>query len=364
MYAQENRGNMYGEPLPPHLSSLGRRRRKRRGRRGGPNRASLFVAIGLAVVLLGYFGALGWSIVKRSRGNAQQPVNGAPAHGGSTLVPKKEPVKVAQSEEEIMAELTRIRGETRKTRDLLVKIRLLQQQEGTEAAIALLKERVAITPQYQPLRLALAELYFDNKMFQEAREELLVALAAEANDHKARMLLAETLFAEENMHAALHMADWILGDDKYALEALNLKSQAYMALGDMRNAIASLQRILDLDSRNQRALSNLGHAYTRTGDYRKAAKIFTSVLGQDDSNSVAYYNLAICRAQLKDAEGAVELLQKASTKFGMGFVGTWIEAPEFDPIRSSGAFVLLRRKIQEATGLSPRLDGTPRLPKP
>ena len=155
------------------------------------------------------------------------------------------------------------------------------------------------------------------------------------------------------MHAALHMADWILSDDKYALEALNLKAQAYMALGDMRNAIASLQRILDLDSRNQRALSNLGHAYTRNGNYHKAAKIFGAVLGQDDTNSVAYYNLAICKAQTKDGEGAVELLERASNKFGMNFVGTWIEAPEFDPIRSSGAFVMLRRKIQEGAGLAP-----------
>ena len=354
MYAHENRGNMHGEPLPPHLSSLGRRRKRRKGRRGGPNRASLFIAIGLILVLVGYFGALGWSMAKRARANAKEGAAVAPTQEGGTVVaPEEATIATPQNEEEIITELTSIRGETRKTRDVLLKIRLLQQQDGTDAALALLNERVKITPHYQPLRLALAEMYFDNKRFTEAREELVIALAAESTDQKARLLLARTLVAEENMHAALHMADWILSEDKYVLDALNLKAQAYMALGDMRNAIASLQRILDLDSRNQRALSNLGHAYTRNGDYYKAAKIFTAVLGQDDSNSAAYYNLAICKAQMKDAAGAVALLEQASSKFGVNFVGTWIEAPEFDVIRSSGAFVVLRRKIQEAAGAPP-----------
>jgi tetratricopeptide (TPR) repeat protein len=150
-----------------------------------------------------------------------------------------------------------------------------------EIAIQEAEQAVQADPQNPDLRLALARLYFENRMFSQALEQSQQLLTV-APDNQDAMLIA---------------------------------GLANVRLDQPGEAIPLLEKVIDVRSESPMAKSDMilemiyyftGESYIKTGDYAAAVAALESALGIMPTDADAHYQLGVAYQGMGEHEQAVD----------------------------------------------------------
>jgi len=86
---------------------------------------------------------------------------------------------------------------------------------------------------------------------------------------------------------------------------------AFLNLGDLKQAIASYNTALKLEPRAVMAMVNESMAYARLGDTKKANESLQKALKISPNNAAANFNMGLLKAEQKDMKGAEKYLKAA-----------------------------------------------------
>ncbi len=218
-----------------------------------------------------------------------------------------------------------------------------------EEARAALERALEKTPHFAEAEVYLAQSLVRLKEHAQARALLVEALDKAPGDVSARLALAECLLALGRAEDALAVARWVIATDSYSPAAHSAAATALVQLERPAESVVHLRRLVSLNRDDLSAQNSLGLAFLKMKDFRNAQLTFREIIRADPDHSVAYYNLAIGFAQQNDAAGVVDVLGKAVEKFGREFVQTWVQAADFDPVRTSPVF----EAFQAGSGILP-----------
>lgn len=306
----------------------------------------------LGGVLLGYMAVLGLSIYRDSKKASTSPTSeGTNVVTGTSPSVETGETAAAQAPDTSAGIDESIRLWD-KTYDFIEEAHQFSYEGHDQLAQNRLEQALKFTPHMIDLQMALAQVYIKQAKYAEAKDLLLQALEANPVQDSARMMLATTYASQTNHESALVVARWILETDPNSTKANQVAANAYLNTGRPGLAIPHLRKLVNMGQDNIVALNNMAVAYTRVGEFEKATKMFTEALQKNAANSVTYYNLAVCYAHQSMVEQAVEILARAASSFGQGFVGAWMQSKDFDTIRNSAQFVNLQNQVN-STG-----DGT------
>jgi tetratricopeptide (TPR) repeat protein len=171
-----------------------------------------------------------------------------------------------------------------------------------------------------------------------AQHVLIKALASEPTSINARLMLARTCYELKQSDDALALSRWALETDPYSEVAHQISAEVLTGLNRNDDAIWHLNRLVAIDSNNHVAENNLGAALIRMGQYAQAIRAFENVIRDEPGNSQAYYFMAVCYMYRDEPELAVDVLNKASERFGQPFVLAWTKGSDFDPLRKLESF--------------------------
>ena len=189
-------------------------------------------------------------------------------------------------------------------------VRLLAQEAGVPATLAMLRGVQARPLQTGASQLALADLAFDGWNYREALQYAQKALSAGAAVAPAQMLLART-------HAGLGEADQAVAAAAAAHNAAP-KEQGFaladvlMLLGREREARTALETLRDVPASHMQAQRRLGLMAFNRGDYEEAQHDFSELLSDHDSSAVAVYYLAAIADRRDDVGTALRGYQMLS----------------------------------------------------
>lgn len=86
--------------------------------------------------------------------------------------------------------------------------------------------------------------------------------------------------------------------NNFAVQDLNNKAEAFMTVGDYKQAIEKLKSSIDLDPNIFETHYNLGVAYTSVEDYKNAVDEFEKAIKIKPDNADVYYSLATAENNL------------------------------------------------------------------
>jgi len=94
---------------------------------------------------------------------------------------------------------------------------------------------------------------------------------------------------------------------------LNYLGMAYQKLNQHRNAIYYFEESLKKDNQNVAAMNNLGNSLKALGELENAKMVYEKIISKDNNYINAYNNYANLKILVNDYDGAIDLLEKAST---------------------------------------------------
>ncbi len=189
-------------------------------------------------------------------------------------------------------------------------LRLLAQEAGVPATLAMLRGAQARSLQSGASQLALADLAFDGWNYREALQYGQRALSSGAAVPATQLLLARA-------HAGLGEADQALAAAA-AAHAAAPKEQSFasadvlMLLGREREARAALETLREIPAAHLQAQRRLGLLAFNRGDYEEAQHDFSELLVDRDSSAVAVYYLAAIADRRNDVATALRGYQMLS----------------------------------------------------
>jgi Flp pilus assembly protein TadD len=215
--------------------------------------------------------------------------------------------------------------------------RLLRDRQYAPAEMKF-EEAAALSPYVFDILNDWAVALREQKRIAAARDVYLRALAVQPEAIPVRIALAE-LYAQLGRHEdALELARWVLEKEAYSEEAHQLAAEAYTSKQDYTRAASHWQKLVALNANNQVARNKLGDAQLKTGQLPQAIRTFEGIIRDDPGNSQAYYYLAVAFMQRGEADLAVDVLSRASARFGQQFVVAWTRSRDFDALRDHDRF--------------------------
>ena len=320
---------------PPHAGSTPTMRRvKTRRKRHTPRKRDLVQRLGLALMLLLL---LGYGVLLlRSFRSARQTTPGAQEPATRKPYPGKTPA--SQVPGSIAEQLNTLKEQAKTADQQLARTYKLIKNGAWERALEQVGFVLAAMPENVAARRLQAGIHIGLRQYDLAVTELMDVLATAPDNWDARLGLVGALLAMKEYEAALLLADWMIEEQPYSMEARRAAASAGMSLGQYAPTILHLKKMLEIDGENREARQMLSLAYRRQGSYDRAIKLLMEQMAMDEQDSVVYYNLAVCYAAKNDPQTSLDWLRKASSRFGHSFVRSWINAEEFDPIRTNADF--------------------------
>ncbi|HEY6452668.1 MAG TPA: tetratricopeptide repeat protein [Steroidobacteraceae bacterium] len=187
--------------------------------------------------------------------------------------------------------------------DMPATVKLMAQESGVPATLAMLRGVQAGPLQTGAAQLALADLALDGWNYREALQYAQNALHAGAPVAGAQLVLARA-------HAGLGEADQAMAAAAAAHDAAP-KEQGFaaadvlMMLGRDREARTALETLQDNPALHTQAQRRLGLMAFNRGDYDEAQRDFSELLSDHDSAAIAVYYLAAIADRRNDVATAL-----------------------------------------------------------
>lgn len=296
--------------------------------------------MGLLVVLIGYLGFLFISFLAKS--SSAKSVGVAKKESISKVRVRPEHLKGDDVEKQVVA---LIKNSFIADQQLAQAYDLIA-DEKYEQAQQRISQALEHMPYDQTAQKALSEVLMGQKKYEEAQESLLASLNRTPSDLDLRLALAGVLSVQGEDKSVLQLTRWILADHPYSIRAHHLAAVSLVHMGENKEAIIHLRKILNLNNQHKSAQSLLGMIYRKEGAYDKAVNLLKEQLITDNHDSVTYYNLALCYAGQNKVQNAVDWLSQAVDLFGSSFVEVWLQCADFDTIRADPAFVAFMKQLK------------------
>jgi tetratricopeptide (TPR) repeat protein len=182
-------------------------------------------------------------------------------------------------------------------------VRLVAQESGVPATLAMLRGVQAHPLQSGMSQLALADLALDGWNYREALQYGQRALASGAAAASVQLILARA-------HAGLGEADQAVAAATAAHDAAPKEqnfatADVLMLLGRDRDARTALETLRDSPSLRAQAQRRLGLLAFNRGDYDEAQRDFSELLKDHDSSAIAVYYLAAIADRRNDIATAL-----------------------------------------------------------
>lgn len=334
-----------------------RRRRRRRDPAQGSRKMERVIWGIVALVVIVFILALGLSILGRRTGWFSLHSKSATVAASKPSRPLERTNALAQADNGLpMSE--RVQKWTRGAR-LVEEAQTLINGRRYDQALTKLLAAGELIPQSVDQMVALSRVYMNMGDFPLAEKFLARVVDADPTRIEARQMLAKALIENGKNLDALAVAEWICAGDGYSEEGHEIAAAAALNLNESAKAIEHLKKLLSLKGDDMTVKNNLGIAYLRAGSYTEARKTFEDILRTDEQHSTAHYNLAVCLIKLGDTKQAIITLNRAAARLGDGYVGAWLNMPDFDSVRANPDFIALQKSV----GSAPPPDKNPGLRK-
>jgi tetratricopeptide (TPR) repeat protein len=306
------------------------------------------VVLGLLGILLVY---LGFLVVVSFSSRRPPPVavphpTAAPTAISQAVAVETEPTPGPPLAESLDAEMGLRIEEANRSRDALQRLRVAVKPEEQSRALEILRERLAVTPDWLPLNEEYARRAFKAGQYAEALPVLLRAVSMDPSALEMRAMLSQTLLRLRDYAAAERVARWNLELDPYSTELQQIIADSLMARGSLENALPHLRVIAESNSLDLKLQNQYADALSRAGQYERAVSIYARLVQQDPTHALTYYNFAICHTRQNHAEPAVQILRQAAERLGPDFVKNWLGNPGFAALRDSEAWQAWMRELE------------------
>lgn len=330
--------------------STSRSRRAQRREAGGNDKV---LWLSVFVIAIAYAGYVGYSELRYRRSPPPAaaapppaPVVSAPAAATDTAVPvvpvsdspTLAPAPVEPGGAGAPVDLAALTADLKKSLRLHEEARRFARERRFGEADDRFAAAVALTPHRFEVLFDWGQALIEQKRWATARDQLTVAVAVDPESVPARLALAECAFQLRQYPDALALATWVVESEPYSESAHQIAADVLTGLEQYDAAIRHLEKLVALNSNNHVAENSLGAVHLRLGRYAQAIRAFENVIRDEPGNSQAYYHLAQCFVQKNEPELAVDVLIRASARFGRDFVGTWTKGPEFASLAQLPAF--------------------------
>ncbi len=231
-----------------------------------------------------------------------------------------------------------------------------------EQAIARLRQEQRTMPQNLELKELLADLYFDQKAYGEARKVAMELIEARPADLSARLRLARTLMEMGEFSEAYDAVRWYLKEVPGDAGAHKLAARICLRGGWPDHALRHLRATGEGRSDDVEARQLLALTYLQLGQYPRAIGQFSDLIRTAKADASNYYNLALAYARQRQASETLDVLTKAIEIYGPKTVAEGMGEPDFEPLRDDPAFrtfreQLIRQVPPDFVTLAPRPSG-------
>ena len=327
--------------------STSRSRRAQRREAGGNDKVLWLTVFAIAV---GYAGFVAYSELRYRRSSPPPPAaaeTSAPV--ASAPVPVAAPVVIAEPATPVApapvdpgggipVDLAALTADVKQSLRLHEEARRFARERRFGEADDRFAAAVALTPHRFDVLYDWGQSLIEQKRWATARDPLSVAVAVQPASVPARLALAQCAFQLRQYPDALALASWVVESEPYSEPAHQIAADVLIGMEDYDAAIRHLEKLVALNSNNHVAENSLGAVHLRLGRYAQAIRAFENVIRDEPGNSQAYYYLAQCFVQKNEPALAVDVLIRASARFGRDFVGTWTKGPEFASLAQFPAF--------------------------
>ncbi len=326
----------------PRYSTVRSRKSLRHEERG----SGKVLWLSVIAITLAYLGFLGFSVI-RPKLTAPRPA--APADEAAIpLLPAvdSDPALDIDTPATETVSASVLIDNARRSRNLAEEgRRALRARQWAQAEVKL-AEAAEYAPYSYTILFDWATALIEQKRWSAARDVLVRALEVSPESTPARVALAQVFHQLREFQNALAMARWTLEAEPYSETAHQIAAEVYTSLNEFERAITHWQRLVSLNSNDHAAENNLGAAYLKLGQVNQAIKTFENVLRDEPGNSQAYYYMALGFLAKQEPDLAVDVLTRASLRFGRPFVLSWTKGPEFEALRDAPVY---RQHFGEAT---------------
>ncbi len=324
--------------------STSRSRRAQRREAGGNDKVLWLTVF---VIAIGYAGFVAYSELRYRR--SSPPAAAEPAPAPATPAPATAPVIATEPVAPVAqppvdpgtsapVDLVAAVADLKKSLRLHEEARRFARERRFGEADDRFSAAVALTPYRFEVLFDWAQSLIEQKRWTTARDQLIVAVAVQPASVPARLALAECAFQLRQYPDALALATWVVESEPYSESAHQIAADVLTGMEDYDAAIRHLEKLVALNSNNHVAENSLGAVHLRLGRYTQAIRSFENVIRDEPGNSQAYYYLAQCFVQKNEPSLAVDVLIRASARFGRDFVATWTKGPEFAALAQFPAF--------------------------
>jgi arylsulfatase A-like enzyme/Flp pilus assembly protein TadD len=181
-------------------------------------------------------------------------------------------------------------------------------------AVQQLKEIVTLEPEMELAHFLLGDCYFQQKLYEPARQSFDRLLRLNAASLKGMFYLAACDFYLKRQDRAEAGFLEVLARDPqgfYSTDAHRYLGFIYQAREDTPRAILEFQKVLDVSSDDREAHSKLGFLLAKESRFAEAASHFRKAVELDVSNASAHFNLGQAYLKLNERQLAKVELQQA-----------------------------------------------------
>ena len=216
-----------------------------------------------------------------------------------------------------------------------------------------LRDALAINPDMAPALRLLGLVCLQDGRLADSIAHFEKSLQIEPLHPEALSNLAFAYFQAKNINVALELIDTCRRLHPSYVPALLQEGLIKLAV-DPESAIEALRAAAEAEPDSTSPRNNLAVALARTGDYAGAREQLQAILERDPSNFTALFNTAALHAKENNATKAVAWLRTAMNQVPPSQFRTYLEDPDFDPIRSSPEFQAFLRELDPALPPPPR----------
>jgi len=199
--------------------------------------------------------------------------------------------------------------------NLLLQADSMAQKGDFEKAIPIYSLAIAINPDTTSQAYKFRALsYYNVKLYDQGREDLVKATTINPKDEQAQLLMARLMEASNKPKDAIQYYTNALKLNPKDTTALNNRGTVYTKLGEPVLAVADFNKLIGLDSTYWAAYNNRALVYLSIKDYEHALIDYNKAIALNPASIDASYNRGVCYLALQQYGPALKDLTFVNDK--------------------------------------------------